>query len=83
MRHPSLIRVLLLLTRFEDKNLALWDKAEPISLDELKAKFAELACNDAALKSDQPSLDSDALTLDQLWKIFESLDELEDCPLIY
>lgn len=85
MSHSSLIKALFVLMRFENKKMALWDKAEPISLEELKAKFAALALarNDVAFKAEQSSLEpDDALTLEELWRIFESLEELEDRPLI-
>lgn len=82
MRQSSLIRVLRLLMRSESNKLALWDTAQPIALDELRVKFAALARNDVAFQPDQPTLDSGTLTMEELWKIFESLDELEDWPVI-
>ena len=62
--------------------MTLWDRAEPISLDEIRARFAALARHDLAYKPVQSALDNEVLTLDELWKIFESLEELDDWPVI-
>jgi hypothetical protein len=84
MRHASYIKALFLLKRSENKKLALlWNQAEPISLDELKAKFAALVRDELAYQPDQAIPNVDSFTLEELWVIFESLEELEDYPLIY
>ena len=84
MCHSSLFNALWLLTRSENKKLALlWDKAEPVSLEELKAKFADLARGELGYKAGQATLASEEVTFEELWRIFESLEELEDWPVIY
>lgn len=84
MRHSSLFNALWFLTRSENKKLALlWDKAEPVSLEELKAKFADLARSELGFKAGQVTLASEEVTFEELWRIFESLEELEDWPVIY
>lgn len=83
MRYSLLLRALRLLSGSKNNKIALWDRAEPISLDELKAKFTELARNELACKSDLPTVDSESLTFEELWRIFESLEDLEDYPIIY
>jgi len=84
MRHSSLFNALRFLTYAKNKKLArLWDKAEPVSLEELKAKFADLACGELGYKAGQAALASENVTFEELWRIFESLEELEDWPVIY
>ncbi len=82
MRHSSLIHALFNSKRTGNKNLALWDKAEPISLEEIKARFASIARNEFAYKADHPVLGAEELTFEELWKIFESLEDLDDCPVV-
>lgn len=83
MRNSLLIRIWHLLQRSENKKLALlWDKAEPVSLAELKVRFADLARNELKYRGDQPSVDCEELTFEELWRIFESLEDLEECPII-
>lgn len=83
MRHSSLIRILRLLIHQENNKLGLiWDRAEPISLEDIKAKFAVFARSELANSADHLLSDHEALTLEELWRIFESLEELEDYPVI-
>ena len=83
MRHSSIIRILRLLMRSENNKMALWNKAEPISLDELKAKFEALVRDELVSKSNESALSDEELTFEELWKVFESLEELEDFPVVY
>lgn len=85
MHYSSLNNILhILINRSKNKKLALlWDQAEPITLEELKAKFAALARNEIASENDIACADAEKLTFEELWKIFESLEDLEDYPLIY
>lgn len=84
MRHSSLFNALRFLTYTKNKKLArLWDKAEPVSLEELKIKFADLARSELGYKVGQATLVSEEVTFEELWRIFESLEELEDWPVIY
>lgn len=84
MRYSSLINVLDILKHSEHRKLALlWEQAEPISLEEIKAKFAVLARHEIASDTDLVCADAEKLTFEELWRIFETLEDLEDYPLIY
>ena len=80
MRHSLVINALLRLKRSGNKNMALWEKAEPISLDELRVRFAALARSEFASKPVGSEVEE--LTFEELWRIFESLEDIEDCPII-
>jgi len=83
MRQSLLTRISHLLDRSKRRKLALlWDKAEPVSTEELKTMFTELARKELIYKPDQRVVDSDSLNFDELWQIFESLEDLDDCPVI-
>lgn len=84
MHYTSLNNIFRTLKSSKNKKLALlWDQAEPITLEELKAKFAVFPRNEIASENDVAFTDAEKLTFEELWKIFESLEDLEDYPLIY
>jgi len=82
MRHSSIIQILRLLMRSENNKMALWNKAEPISLDELKAKIEGLVRDEFVSKVNESALIDEELTFEELWKVFESLEELEEFPVV-
>lgn len=82
MQHSSLFNALQI-KRSENKNLALWDSAQPIPLDELKAKFAALTRNQTGGKTDQATAANDDLMLEELYKIFETLEDLDDSAVVF
>ena len=81
MRHSSIIRILRLLMRSQNSKMALWNKAEPISLDELKTKF-DLVRDELVSKANESALAGEEVTFEELWKVFESLEELEEFPVV-
>jgi hypothetical protein len=83
MRHSLKIYEFLFQKRRERKPPELWDIAEPISLDEIKAELANLTRTQFAEKFDPRVIVPEELSLDQLWKIFESLEEVDDCQIIF
>ena len=82
MRHSSIIRILRLLMRSQNSKMALWNKAEPISLDELKTKFGDLVRDEFVSKANESALAGEEVTFEELWKVFESLEELEEFPIV-
>ena len=82
MRHSSIIRILRLLMRSQNNKMALWNKAEPISLDELKTKFGDLVRDEFVSKANESALAGEEVTFEELWKVFESLEELEEFPIV-
>ena len=82
MRHSSIIRILRLLMRSQNNKMALWNKAEPISLDELKTKFGDLVRDEFVSKANESALAGEEVTFEELWKVFESLEELEEFPVV-
>lgn len=83
MRHSLKIYEFLFQKRREKKPPELWDIAEPISLEEIRAELARLTRTQFAEKFDPRAIVHEELTLDQLWKIFEALEEVDDCQMIF
>ena len=82
MRYSSFIQAFLSQKRHKQNALALWAAAQPISLDEAKAELVALS-HDYEVTTICPADASRALTLDDLWAIFESLEDIDDCRVIY
>lgn len=82
MRHSSVINAIVSLIRSRNSTKVLWDSAEPISLEELKARFVALARAELANNPNQPVAKTEELTFEELWRIFELMEDLEDYPVI-
>jgi len=82
MHYSSLIQMFLSKKRQDPKALALWDAAEPISFEEIKTELVAYS-RQGELAKINPSDLNRALTLDDLWAIFESLEDIDDCRVIY
>lgn len=86
MQHSLNICDFLFQKRREKKPPALWDIAEPVSLDEIRAELAILTRKhgkQVTEEFDQQITEHEDLTLEQLWKIFEELEDVDDCQVIY
>lgn len=82
MSHSSNICAFLFKKRREGLAPGLWDVAEPISLDEMRVQLLALTRKHAEEKPNYQALEHEALTLEQLWKVFEQLEDVDDCQMI-
>lgn len=73
----------LLQKRREKKPPALWDFAEPISLDEIRSELAKLTHTQIADQNAPKDFIHEELSLDQLWNIFESLEDVDEYQMIF
>ncbi|MGR8930850.1 MAG: hypothetical protein ACU836_09430 [Gammaproteobacteria bacterium] len=60
------------------KEKALWDTAVPISLDEAKARSDGITSSERVGQSGPSQADAEEISFDELWQVFQSLEELEE-----
>ena len=86
MRQSLLINVLRLLKARENNALTLWNQAKPISLDELDARLTALTSSSLNEKSNPCPTgfgnESFEELLAQLEKMWEQLEDLDDCIVV-
>ena len=80
MPHPSKSCAFLFKKRREGSPPALWEIAEPVSLDEIREQLAVLTRGH--VQEHHPHVEHEALSLEQLWDIFEKLQDIDDCQVV-
>lgn len=86
MQHSLLINILQLLRGRDKKALALWEKAMPISIDELEARLTALTTKSDNEKPVAFPIDFGTQSFEellaQLENLWEQMEDLDDCSVV-
>lgn len=83
MKPLAMLKALSFFHQRKDHFSAVWETAEPILLDDLRAQLATLVSQQLPEKRQVVKSELDAMTIEQLWRVFESLDDIDDCKVIF